>query len=478
MVILLPIENSEEPVFKTFVGKFKNRDNALKDLIVALNDSQFEAMVKRLIDYRILRHERVSGLYTTHPLIRAHYFTLLTKGQRGQAEEAHKQIKDYYLDRAEGMPDKPGLDDLAPLIEVVHHACQCGAYDDAFSIFWDRIDRGSESYMTHKLGAWETELEIMREFFPGGGTSQEPLVSSLRDKSWILNEVGRCLHNTGSGNLSDSFYERALAIDLPSGELAGASVKYQNLSVLYSLRGDLARSLKAAGQALKLARTAGEKTDERDSLAYQAWVYHLKDDLELASQYFHDAESLNKEIYYLDMYAYSLRRIRYADHLRCIGKANDARNVTQANLEICERNNWPDAKSRCHRVLADLSADAGEQDKARESYDRALKFARSISHRRVLIEALLGRGLWHGKIMKGHAAALSDLTEALEYARAGGYRLYEADARIGLAWAHLVAGDKAAARAEADYARRMSQEMGYCWGKKDADKVLAVIGEH
>jgi hypothetical protein len=80
--------------------------------------------------------------------------------------------------------------------------------------------------------------------------------------------------------------------------------------------------------------------------------------------------------------------------------------------------------------------------------------------------------------MKDPTAASSDLTEALEYARAGGYRLYEADARIGLAWAHLAAGDKAAAKAEAEYVRRMSQEMGYYWGGKDAEEVLAEIGEH
>ena len=162
--------------------------------------------------------------------------------------------------------------------------------------------------------------------------------------------------------------------------------------------------------------------------------------------------------------------------MRRRGEAGYARKVTEANLEICERNHWPNDISRCHRVLADLFADGGQQEKARESYGQALELARSISNRLVLIEALLGRGRWYAKIMKDPVAAFSDLTEALEYARAGGYRLYEADIRIGLAWAHLAAGDKAAARDEAGYARQLSQEMGYYWGKKDAEEVLAEIG--
>ena len=461
--------------FRIFRAKSVKGGRALNDPIVALNDSQFESMVKRLVGYRILRHEPGSGQYTIHPIIRAHYSTLLTKGHRGQAEEAHRQIKDYYLARAQGMPDRPTLEDLTPLIEVVHHACQCGAYDEASRIHWERIHRGETFYIAQKLGAWETELEIMKEFFPGGDTSQDPLVSSPKKMSWILNEVGLCLASTGRGILADRFYERGLAIDLESGDWANASMGYQNLSELYCSRGDLARSLQAAGQALGLARLAGYKRFERNSLAYQAWAYHLQGDMDKASQYFRDAEALEKENNPSLLYLFSLRGIQHAEQLRRRDEVGYALKVTEANFEICESEHWPDDISRCHRALADLFADAGQRENARENYGKALDRARSISQRLVLIEALLGRGRWYAKIMKDSVAALSDLTEALEYARAGGYRLYEADIRIGLAWAHLAAGDKVAARDEAGYARRLSQEMGYYWGKKDAEEVLTEI---
>ena len=358
---------------------------------------------------------------------------------------------------------------------MVHHACLCGAYDEAESIHWERIDRRNEYYITQKLGAWEAELEITQEFFPGGDTSQEPLVSSPRDKAWILSVVGLCLDSTGRGNMADRFYERALAIYLESEDWANASVDYQNLSDLYCYRGDLARSLQAAGQALDLARRGGSKDFEKSSLARQAWACHLQGDLDKASQHFRDAEALERARDPSKSYLYSDIGIQHADHLKRRGEAGYARKVTDANFEICEGEHWPHDMSRCHRVLADLFADGGQQEMARESYAQALDLARSISSRLVLIEALLGRGRWYAKIIKDPVAAFSDLTEALEYARAGGYRLYEADIRIGLAWAHLAAGDKAAARDEAGYARQLSQEMGYYWGNKDADEVLAEI---
>lgn len=465
----------DKDAFRIFRAKSEKQGKSLSDPVAILTDSEFEAMVKRLVSYRILGQLPRSNQYTTHPLIRAHYFTLLTKDQRGRADEAHRQIKEYYLAKAWVMPDKPSLEDLAPLIEVVHHACQCGAYDEAHRILDERIHRYSEHYIMAKLCAFETELEIMREFFPGGDISQEPLVSSLHDKGRIMNQVGVCLMNTGRGNLADQFIERSLAIALESRDWANASIVYQNLSDLYCYLGDLTKSQEAAGQAIGMARSAGKMDCRRSTLDSPAWIYHLQGDLKKASRHFREAEALEKEYDFSKSYLYSQRGIRHADHLRRRGEAEYALKITQANQEICERNHWPDDMSRCHRVLADLFADAGQQEKARESYGKALNLARSTSNRMILIEALMCRGRWYAKIMNDSAAASSDLAEALEYARAGGYRLYEADIRIALAWAFLAAGNVNRARDQVEYALQMSQDMGYYWGIVDAKEVLAKL---
>ena len=72
--------------------------------------------------------------------------------------------------------------------------------------------------------------------------------------------------------------------------------------------------------------------------------------------------------------------------------------------------------------------------------------------------------------------AFSDLNEALGYATDGGYRIYEADIRIALGWAHLAVDDLPAARREASRAQTMSQGMGYHWGQVDAAELLAALG--
>ena len=118
-------------------------------------------------------------------------------------------------------------------------------------------------------------------------------------------------------------------------------------------------------------------------------------------------------------------------------------------------------------------------------YGQALKIARGITRRDALIEALLGRGHWAARAHQDLTGfqnlsglpeqATADLDEALGYALDGGYRVYEADIRVALVWAHYAAGDPARARAEAERAQHMSIEMGYHWGQVDAAEVLAVV---
>ncbi|MGD9100898.1 MAG: serine protease, partial [Anaerolineae bacterium] len=471
-------------------------------------------LVQRLLTYRILRHNPHDDTYTTHPLIRNHYFARLTAGDpstssgqaRQTAQDAHERIKDYYLELAGDTPRFPTLDDLAPLIEVVHHACRAGAYDEAYQVLQERIyQEWPRRVLVNQLGAWETALALMQEFFPDGDISSEnePQVSDLGAKSWILNEVGLCLMNLGRLGEAVTFYERAVAgyLDMENLDMenwSAASIIYRNLAGLHAYLGALAASADAARQALALARRAENKQDEVDSMGYQAWAVHLLGDLKTAERVYLQAEALQREINPSLRYHYSVDGIKHADHLwrAPVEEGGDpayARRVTEANLEICQRNRVVQQISQCYRVLGDLDAGAGNHENARAHYDQALKIARAITHRPSLIEALLARGRWAARrayqsqtseVWKtSKVSAFSGLNEALGYAVEGGYRVYEADIRVALAWAHLAAGEPERARQEAlrraqdeaERAQQMSVEMGYHWGQVDAAEVLAAL---
>jgi tetratricopeptide (TPR) repeat protein len=261
---------------------------------------------------------------------------------------------------------------------------------------------------------------------------------------------------------------------------------------LHAQLGALEASAEAARQALDLARKAEDKKSECNSLVSMAWAVHLQGDMVNAEKLFAQAETLEREIDSAKKYLYGTRDIPHAEHLRRSSKFDYAGKVIKANIEVATRMHIAFHLTQCYRVLGDLEFDSGNHQSARAHYESALKIARSISYRQVLIEALLARGRFYAKVAVGATRssqtktsvgiegsplqdAFTDLNEALNYAVEGGYRIYEADTRVALAWAYLANGEKEKAKQSAQHALQMSQEMGYHWGKVDAEEVLSVI---
>lgn len=468
----LPVDETAFSI--VFRVKLEN-PNAINAPIASLDDVDFDSLVKHLMACRILYYNSESRQYTTHPLIRAYYSKLLASSDCILVQEMHAKIKDYYLTIANGILDDPSLEDLEPLIEAIYHACNANCYDEAFNISRNRINKGNKFWLTRKLGAWETALSILQGFFPYYDVSQEPLAINPKYKWSILSEVGFCMMNLGYLNQAELSFKHSNQMALKSENWDDASISYRNLAYVYSLLGELDKGEDVAYQALMLARKANNKRHESHAFARYAWISHLKGNIEKANINFKKAEILRQDT---DQYKYFLYRVdgtHYAEHLIRKGDNQYAWKITNENLEISLSNHWSDSICRCHRVLGNLTAKLGQYEVAREHFDKSLQIARSISHRPVLIRALSARGMWRARYAKNAREAYSDLEEAQNYAISSGYRIYETDIHIGIAWAHIAAGDKEKAKAEAKHALQISKKIGYYWGKVDAEEVLVKI---
>jgi tetratricopeptide (TPR) repeat protein len=461
-------------------------------------------ILNQLVNYRMLRYDNRLQHYTTHPLIRAHYLERLKEKPIGVVQALHNRIKGWYLDIAGEMPEVPTLDQLAPLIEAVHHACQAGEYDEAYDIFWERIYQKTSFVLIYKLGAYETNLAIMQEFFPQGDTSQEPQVSNPNDKSFVLGVIALCLMSFGRLREAPPFYKRSNQFSIAESDWSEASMDYQNLAELYTYLGDLGASTESAREAIALSDRAENKKYKCYSLAYLAYAAFLQGNGTTAGESFQQAEALEREINSIQ-YLCSQRGIRHAEYLLRYGESDYARRVTEANLSFAVGKPNPSDASQSHRVLGDLGINP------QVHYAESLKIARSISRRDILITALLGYGRWlvglglipisqevvqaisHSQTEQCYMLSLrpnenprnendlvlarQHLDEALTYATTSGYRIYEADLRIALAWLHWREGDLVTARREADRAKRASDEMGYFWGQVDSVAFFVQINE-
>jgi DNA-binding NarL/FixJ family response regulator len=439
--------------------------------LTLLNDDLLQEMVQGLLVRRLLRFDPEAHYYTIHPLIRSHYIESLEISPPIQVRKIHNEIKNYYLSIAKEDKKSPTLDDLSPLIEAVHHACQSGDYDLGFDIYRKRIHQGDRWVITNHLGAYETELSLLMGFFPNANPNESSLLSRPENQRLILNQIGYCFMILGRLREAKPFYDRSNAIANTMKDWENVTITYQNLAILNEKLGDLSEAVSAARKAVAMARLTQNRGLERASLVCRGWLAYQTGNLALAGTAFGHAETIERMIYPSRRYLIGLRGLLYADYLKRIGENHYARRITKANLKICEK--WPDYLSICHRLLGDLQAEAEKPNQAKEHYRCALQLARSTSRRDVLIEALLARGRWQA--LQGETEwTFRDLNEALSYAMADGYRIYEIDIRIGLAWANLSAGEVDLAYAEAERALSMCTDTGYYWGKQDP-MILAVL---
>ncbi|MGH8476273.1 MAG: trypsin-like peptidase domain-containing protein [Methylococcales bacterium] len=441
--------------------------------------------IKLLETSRILRADLSTSVhgeekrYMIHPLVREFYAARFALRSAVERQAFSRAAARHYLDQAEETSEHSTLNSLEPLFEAMHHAASAAEFDWAFEIYLRKIEKTTPQstgrILTYHLGQYAKDLDLIRQLFADGDFSRNPLVTDRWNKRYLLNEVGLCKMTLGQVSDALSFFHRSieLAHDEPS-DLNLTSINYQNSAEAYIHLGTLAYSERMVEQGLHLAIKSQLKFRIWRGLGYRAWAVHLRGDTAAASQLFLEAERIHSEDRSLD-HLTDLWGIWHADHLIRLGDLQYAEEITTLNLQDAEHDNLPESISQCHRVFGDLSVAKGASESTIElHYDKALEIARRITHRQVLIEALLARGRYWARAGKPDKAS-PDLREALEFSKLGGYRIFEVDTRIALAWQWLSAHRYPSAWDEAKAARELSQQIGYAHGITDATTILTAL---
>lgn len=449
----------------------------------ALQALEKAEIINALVSYRILKYNPQAEEYTAHPLVRDYYLQELKRNTEW-LQEVHRKVVDFYLSSVKETPKNPTINDLRFLIEAVHHYCQAGDYEEAYSILWERIYQRQRWVLTRQLGAYEVASAIVSEFFPNGNIAEQPLLKNSKNIIAMLGEAGHLQKNLGNLQHALSLYSRCIDSCLKNVEIFGAASNYIDLSGIHSSLGNLDDSLRTIHQAVVLATHIRNKKHRRldrlniDLNAKLGWFSFLSGDLSTAGRCFQIAEKLERKVTRTRLqqkrFLYGTNGIYHAKFLQKLNKVKEAWKITWENLDICEKNYWQSETGWCHCVLGDLFASNGEVELAQEHYDKAILIARSINHKIGLITALSTRGTWLAR-QGDSQAALSDLREALDYAVMSNYRLCEIDIRIGLSWANISLGNETEAIKEVERARKLSETTGYFWGSKGVEEVLAKI---
>ncbi|WMJ08101.1 TIR domain-containing protein [Nitrosomonas sp. sh817] len=185
----------------------------IPDLTANIDEKSWKVAIRDLREkHRLLSmHENRTDLLDCHPLIREYFGKQLREKQPDAWRQANTRLCEYYKALPEKeLPDT--LEEMQPLFHAVAHGCAAGLHQQVLEdVYWPRIKRKGDHYLTKKLSAFSDDLAVVAHFFV---TPWSKVVDSLDDIGTfgVLGWTGANLH--ALARLRESLESTCMAHDL------------------------------------------------------------------------------------------------------------------------------------------------------------------------------------------------------------------------------------------------------------------------
>ena len=254
-----------------------------------------------------------------HPLIRA-YFAHRLKSQSPDAwRAAHSKLYDYY----KNLPSKPQPDTLAemqPLFRAVAHGCAAGLHQQALEeVYWPRIKRSDQHYLTKQLGAFSDDLATVAHFFdipwhtPAAGLTANAQAVRLNQAGFNLRALGRLREAQQPIRAGED-------MSAEQEDWKGAAVDASNLSELQLTLGEVAATVASAARSVDHADRSEDLSMRMMTRTAHADALHQNGEQNAALELFQEAEELQKQLQPQYPQLYSLGGFHYCDLLLALGE--------------------------------------------------------------------------------------------------------------------------------------------------------------
>src|SRR5262249_6248970 len=152
-----------------------------------------------LVARGLLHHDRKENRFDLHPIVRRYAYDRLAAPDR---TDAHTRLCDYFATMSK--PAKATrLEDLAPVIELYHHTVSAGHFDEAFTLYSDRL----ANPIYFEFGAYQLEIDLLRALFPNGENSL-PRLTDKRAQAETQNWLATSYSYSGQPHRALPLFER------------------------------------------------------------------------------------------------------------------------------------------------------------------------------------------------------------------------------------------------------------------------------
>jgi tetratricopeptide (TPR) repeat protein len=465
------------------------RDQGLAELVPPKKIEELDVDLRDLVARGLLHHNTKEGRFDLHPIVRRYAYDRLAAPDRAAA---HIRLRDYFA--AVPKPDKvTRLEDLTPVIELYHHTVRAGQFDEARTLFRDRLHKT----LYYQLGAYQLCIDLLRALFPNG-EDHPPRLKDESAQAWTLNVLANSYSLSGQPRCATPLFEQQNTIQEMLGSKINLAIGLGNVACMAQIHIGALRAAEAnLRRSIALCREI--KDEFWEAVGYQELGLLLADrgayaesetELATALALFEKQKQVQSEgvvwTYRVLRELLLLRQAALRSNLKSeIADLKSAITPARRALELADeyaRTDYPVERDyvRAHWLLGAVHRVADEHDEAEHHLHEALERCRRINL--VEMEADILVDLARLRAATGAPDEAQRLAEeALLITERSGYVLQGADAHLELAKLALVRGDKATALEHAKEARRLATCDGppdytYKAAYEEAGALLAQLG--
>ncbi|MFH0793634.1 MAG: hypothetical protein V2A74_06330, partial [bacterium] len=420
----------------------------------------------RLLDPKVKQHP---DTLDEHPLVREYFGAELKMNNPAAWKEAHLRLYRYYRD----LPQKQygrflpeTLVEMEPLFRAVAHGCQAGKHEQSLDeVYWRRISRGLESFVTKQLGAYGADLTALTGAFKIPWNEPVDGLTSFQ-KAMIFSWAGFCLRGLGRLREAEKTMQAGLQIVIEQSDWLNSARGAGNLSELLLALGNVTEAVRLGQQGVGFAEKCRDWFSRVVSRSDLADALHQAGENLAAERLFREAEEIQKGSQPQDPFLTSVQGYQFCDLLLSSSAFQQVEERANTSMENARRtgalldvalNHISISKAALHPNRA---SDLREIEKAVLHANRAVDGLREAGAQHHLPRGLLARAQLL-RTVGDITEAWRDLEEMQEIAERGEMRLFLADFHLEAARLSLAENDPPKAREHQSEAKRLVEETAY-----------------
>lgn len=432
------------------------------------NTVNLDAALGRLEDRGLLGWDRHANRYDLHPLVRGIVWGSLGTGLR---ISVYGNLHRYF----EALPPLEteavgSIEDLTGAIGLYRTLIGLGHYDEAWSVFRDRLGRA----LRNRLSLSRQLVLLLEMLFPEG-LDQPPRLRDEEQQGWVLHGLAEACLYSGRPGMATSLCQRALALPAISARLANACC--HDLSDGLSRCGKLREGEGVAYRSLVLSREMQDPFWEAVGLGYLAYVLAVRNQSLDAERSIQRSQRLFARLQRTR--AVGVGHALLAELALWRGDPAAASAHAEAAWSSAHIKQYEQDFIRAARRQGQAALELGDLARADERLHLALSRARAVELAEEELPALIALGELRRRQADLDAARVC-LADAMEAIERGPYILHHTDALNVLARIERDAGHHARAEEAAAEAFRKAWCDGppyaYHRGLRDARMLLAELG--